>query len=75
MRQKPQTRQTAIANRRQKALLRQKAKEAAKEWVRDFGHLAGPMAVALFDPDHPAHRSVRLHAEALIAMARAGYDA
>ena len=66
-------RKTAIANRKQKSLLRQKAKNAAREWARDFGHPAGPMAIALFDPDHPTHESVRLHAEGLIETARAGY--
>ena len=67
-------RKTAIANRKHKALLRQNAKSAAREWARDFGHPAGPMAIALFDPDHPTHKSVRLHAEQLIKTARAGYD-
>jgi len=32
------------------------------------------MVIALFDPDHPTHESVRVHAEQLIATARAGYD-
>ena len=68
-------RQTAIANRQQKSHLRQKAKSAAREWTKDFGHPASPMAVALFDPNHPTHESVRRHDEQLINTARAGYDA
>jgi hypothetical protein len=68
-------RQTAIANRQQKSRLRQKAKSAARKWTRDFGHPASPMAVALFDPNHPTHESVRRHAEQLINTAKAGYDA
>ena len=67
-------RKTAVKTIKRKAALRQKAKSAAKDWTRDFGHPAGPMVIALFDPDHPTHQSVRLHAEQLIATARAGYD-
>ena len=67
-------RENGIAVRQQKAILRQKAKDAAKAWIRDFGHPAGPMVSALFDPEHITHKSVRIHAEQLIETARAGYE-
>ena len=67
-------RENGIAVRQQKAMLRQKAKGAAKAWIRDFGHPAGPMVIALFDPHHITHTSVWLHAEQLIETARAGYE-
>ena len=66
-------RKAAIQTRKRKALLREKAKEAAKAWLRDFGHPAGPMVIALFDPEHPTHESVRLHAKQLIKIAGEGY--
>jgi hypothetical protein len=68
------SRENAIATRKHKTLLRRKAKEAAKVWCRDFGHPASPMVVALFDPDHTTHKSIRLHAEQLIETAKAGYE-
>jgi len=67
-------RKTAIETRKRKSLLRRKAKEAARTWVRDFGHPASPMVIALFDPGHPTHTVVKQHAEEIVQMARAGYE-
>jgi len=67
-------RKTAIETRKRKAVLRKKAKDAARDWARDFGHPAGPMVIALFDPDHPTHKSVQNHARQLIETAKAGYE-
>lgn len=67
-------RKTAIETRKRKSKLRDKAKCAAKTWVRDFGHPASPMVIALFDPEHPTHGIVKLHAKEIVDIAKAGYE-
>ena len=67
-------RKAAIETRKRKSILRHKAKDAARTWVRDFGHPASPMVIALFDTEHPAHDTVKLHAKEIVDIAKAGYE-
>ena len=45
----------------------------ARTWVRDFGHPASPMVIALFNSEHPAHDTVKHHAKEIVDVAKAGY--
>ena len=67
-------REAAFENRKRRSILRDKAKEAASTWARDFGHPASPMVIALFDQDHPTHDTVKLHAKEIVDVAKAGYE-
>ena len=66
-------RKTIVEARKRKSILRDKAKDAARTWVRDFGHPASPMVIALFDPNHPTHDTVKHYAKDIIDVAKAGY--
>ena len=62
-------RKTVVEARKRKSILRDKAKDAARTWVRDFGHPASPMVIALFDPNHPTHDTVKHYAKDIIDVA------
>ena len=64
-------RETAKRNRQIKRVAKQRAKEAAMQWVQDFSP-SSPLLDALVDDAHAAHNGTLEHARKLVARMRAG---
>jgi hypothetical protein len=64
-------RETVKRNRQIKREAKQRAKEAAMQWVQDFSPNS-PLVDALIDEAHAAHTGTLEHARKLVAQIRAG---